>query len=42
MKGVVCSNRPDSKNMLYQTTIKQVQSLLSASARALRVCDSRD
>lgn len=37
VKGVVCSNRPDSKNMLYQTTIKQGDLLLNRIQKLSRV-----
>ena len=37
VKGVVCSNRPDSKNALYQTTIKQGDALLNRIQKLSRV-----
>jgi len=37
VKGVVCSNRPDSKNALYQTTIKQGDLLLNRIQKLSRV-----
>ncbi|EKX50382.1 26S proteasome regulatory complex, subunit RPN7 [Guillardia theta CCMP2712] len=37
VKGVVCSNRPDRKNALYQQTIKQGDSLLNRIQKLSRV-----
>jgi len=37
VKGVVCSNRPDSKNALYQQTIKQGDALLNRIQKLSRV-----
>jgi len=37
VKGVVCSNRPDNKNALYQKTIKQGDALLNRIQKLSRV-----